>query len=363
MTGTSVDAVDAAMLLTDGEEVFEFGPVAEIPYSDEDREVIHAAVQAARDWNWQGPAPQDAFDSAKAVAVQRHRDALDGLLADWSGPPPAIIGIHGQTVLHRRPTENKIGATLQIIDAAAMRAALGLPIAYDFRTADVEAGGEGAPLAPIYHHALLNRTKLNRTAILNLGGVANITALDKDGGLIAFDCGPANGPIDEWVTAHGRGSHDVGGRLAAAGQIDEDRLAATLAHPYFAEPPPKSLDRYDFSAKLADGLSIEDGAATLTQLCARSVARGIEIMEADMERLILCGGGRHNPTLVSAIGRCAKCDVQLAEEVGLRGDSLEAEAFAFLAVRTLRKLPISFPSTTGVPQPLAGGRILKPQPS
>ncbi|MEM9667338.1 MAG: anhydro-N-acetylmuramic acid kinase [Pseudomonadota bacterium] len=358
MTGTSVDAVDAAMILTDGEDVLKFGPVAEIPYSDQDRRIIHEAVGAARDWDWQGPAPESAFLEAKSIAVARHRDALDKLLLGWEGPTPSIVGVHGQTVLHRRPTEGRIGATLQIIDAPSMRERLGLPLAYDFRTADVDAGGEGAPLAPIYHRALLDHANLQHTAVLNLGGVANITALDSGGGLIAFDCGPANGPIDEWVLHHGRGTHDADGTLAAAGKVDEDRLKNILTHPYFADAPPKSLDRYDFSAWLIEGLSLEDGAATLTELCARAVALGLGRIDARVDRLVICGGGRHNPSLVSALNRTTPCNVQLAEQVGWRGDSIEAEAFAMLAVRTLRGLPISFPGTTGVQEPMSGGRIL-----
>jgi len=359
MTGTSVDAVDAAMILTNGTEIFEFGPVAEVPYSDEDRAAIHAAVQAARDWNWQGSPPDEEFAPAKEIAVARHGAALEKLLSDWNGPPPVVAGVHGQTVLHRRATREQKGATLQIIDAPAMREALGLPLAYDFRSADVAAGGQGAPLASPYHKALLLKSGLERTAAQNLGGVANITVLDGEGGLIAFDCGPANGPIDEWITRHGRGKQDTSGALAAAGKADEARLADILTKPYFCEPPPKSLDRYDFSARLADGLSLVDGAATLTELCGRSVALGVRLLDEPIERLILCGGGRHNPTLVDAIRRATPCDVQLAEEVGWRGDSIEAEAFALLAVCALRGLPFSFPSTTGVPEPMTGGRILE----
>ncbi|MEM6900528.1 MAG: anhydro-N-acetylmuramic acid kinase [Pseudomonadota bacterium] len=359
MTGTSVDAVDAAMILTDGEQIFEFGPVAEVQYSGEDRDAIHAAVRAARDWNWQGSPPESAFDTARAIAVTRHREALDQLLANWSGPRPAIVGAHGQTVLHRRQTKDHKGATLQIIDAPGMRAALDLPLAYDFRTADVDAGGEGAPLAPIYHEALIAKSDMRGAAVLNLGGVANITAQNDRGELVAFDCGPANGPIDEWVVAQGAGTHDAGGELAAAGQIDEECLTEILSHAYFSEAPPKSLDRYDFSARLVGGLSLADGAATLTELSALGVKQGLELIAAPLDHIILCGGGRHNPTLVSAIRRNVSCEVQLAEDVGWRGDSIEAEAFAFLAVRTLRGLPISFPKTTGVPTPLTGGSILR----
>ena len=198
------------------------------------------------------------------------------MLDGWDGPLPAIAGVHGQTVLHRRPAGGALGATLQILDAAGLQDALGVPLAYDFRSADVAAGGEGAPLAPIYHKALLARSGYQNAAALNLGGVANITISEADGTLTAFDTGPANGPIDEWVERHGHGNYDAGGALASAGQVDEALLAQLLAHPYFDERPPKSLDRYDFSAELVRGAGLEDGAATLTALSVGSVVRGLE---------------------------------------------------------------------------------------
>lgn len=356
MTGTSLDAVDAAMILTDGTAILDFGPVAEVPYGARDRDIIGEAVAAARAWNWTGPRPEAAFAAACAVAVERHGEALARMLGGWTGPDPAIIGVHGQTVLHRRPAQGRPGATLQIIDAPAMARRLGRRLAYDFRSADVAAGGEGAPLAPAYHEALLRRSGLADAAVVNLGGVANITARLPDGRLVAFDTGPANGPIDEWVAAHGRGTRDTGGRFALSGQVHAGLLAQVLDHPYFAERPPKSLDRYDFDANLARGLSFADGAATLTALCAGGIARALEHV-GPVGRLVLCGGGRHNPALVAAIREAARCDVLSAEQVGWRGDSIEAEAFAFLAVRRLRGLPISFPGTTGVPLPMTGGRI------
>lgn len=356
MTGTSIDAVDAAMILTDGIDIIEFGPVAELPYSADDRAIIGEAVRAARAWNWCGPRPDEAFAAACAIAVGRHSEALDMLLEGWTGPDPVIIGVHGQTVLHRRPQGNAPGATLQIIDAAGLAHRFGLPMAYDFRSADIAAGGEGAPLAPVYHEALLKRSGLGDAAVVNLGGVANITARLPGGGLVAFDTGPANGPIDEWVAGHGRGTHDSGGRFAMSGTVHEDLLAQILDHPYFAEPPPKSLDRYDFDANLARGLSFEDGAATLTALCAGGIARALE-HAGPVKTLVLCGGGRHNPAMIEAIARATDRHILTAEQVGWRGDSIEAEAFAFLAVRRLRGLPISFPGTTGVPEPMTGGRL------
>ena len=264
MSGTSLDAVDAAMILTDGTRVLEFGPVAERKYTSAERTVLKAAVDAARAWDWQGDEPSAAFAAAMDVLTLTHMEAWEALLDGWTGPAPAIAGVHGQTVLHRRPLGEARGATRQLLDASALQAALGVPMAYDFRSNDVAAGGEGAPLAPAYHGALMERMDGDDTVFLNLGGVANITARGAGGDLVAYDTGPANGPLDEWIERHGKGSHDAGGAFAAAGRVDEAFLVRLMEHPYFTAPAPKSLDRYDFPAQMVDGLGFEDGAATLT---------------------------------------------------------------------------------------------------
>jgi anhydro-N-acetylmuramic acid kinase len=355
MSGTSLDAVDAAMILTDGETISEFGPVAERKYTAEERAVLQEAVDRARRWNWQGPQPD--FEAACTVLTQTHKDAFDKLLEDWNGPRPEVAGAHGQTLLHRRPQEGGAGATLQILNAAEVQSALGMQLAYDFRSDDVAAGGEGAPLAPVYHKALLARSGFENAAVLNLGGVANITICNVDGTLTAFDTGPANGPIDEWVEGHGLGNYDRNGALANAGRIHKGLLIQLLDHPYFEEKPPKSLDRYDFNANLVRGLAPEDGAATLTAFVAGSVARSFEHAAQPPEQMIVCGGGRHNPALMAMLADYVPCAVLSAEEAQWRGDSIEAEAFALLAVRTLRGLPISFPKTTGVAHAMTGGKL------
>ncbi len=358
MSGTSLDAVDAAMILTDGTAVLDWGPVAERKYTGEERDGLARAVEAARDWGFSGPQPDESFARARDILTRTHAEAFESLLAGWSGPAPGLAGVHGQTVLHRRPTADRSGATLQLLDAAALRARLGLPIAHDFRSDDIAAGGEGAPLAPAYHAALMDRLGAGPLAALNLGGVANITARLGDGRVIAFDTGPANGPIDEWVAGHGRGRCDTGGRFAAAGAVHEGLLAQLFEHPWFAMAPPKSLDRYDFNASLARGLTFEDGAATLTAFSARAVAAGLAQLPERPDKLIACGGGRHNPVLMAMLAAACPCPVITAEQAGWRGDSIEAEAFAFLARRSVRQLPISWPETTGVRAPRTGGRLL-----
>ncbi|WP_233355941.1 anhydro-N-acetylmuramic acid kinase [Henriciella aquimarina] len=359
MSGTSIDAVDAALILTDGVEVLDFGPVAERKYTPGERNTLKQAIGEARAWNWAGPPPEQAFDAARAVLTATHADAWARLLENWDGPRPALAGIHGQTVLHRAPGKARPGATLQVLDPGAMRAELGVPVAFDFRSNDVAHGGHGAPLAPAYHAALLRQLGAGQSAaVLNLGGVANITYRKRDGSLYAFDTGPANGPIDEWVEGHDAGTHDEGGRLAASGRVHEGALTQWMAHPWFDEPAPKSLDRFDFNASLARGLSLEDGAATLTAFSAEAVAHAIRGFDDTPSQIILCGGGRHNPQLVRELKQRCQCTIRTAEEVGWMGDSIEAQAFAFLAVRTLRRLPISWPGTTSVPEPMTGGELL-----
>ncbi len=357
MSGTSLDAVDAAMILTDGEVVSDFGPAVERKYTAKERVTLHAATDAARTWNWEGPVPEAPFKAALDVITRTHTDAWRMLTAEARSTCPLLAGIHGQTVLHRRKTPGQKGATLQLIDPLALRAALGVPMVCDFRSADVEAGGQGAPLAPAYHGALMDRLGSATACVLNLGGVANITARFADGRLIAFDTGPANGPIDEWVEGNGLGTHDAGGRLALAGKVHTGLLAQLLDHDWFSEAPPKSLDRYDFNASIARGLSVEDGAATLTAFSAAAVAAGIDLLPEKPARVIACGGGRHNPALMAALRSALPCPLISAEEAGWRGDSIEAEAFAYLAARRMRSLPISWSMTTGAPTPMTGGQL------
>ena len=266
-----------------------------------------------------------------------------------------MIGYHGQTVAHRPDR----GWTWQIGDGAVLARATGIAVVSDLRSADVAAGGQGAPLLPIYHAALT--AGLERpVAVLNLGGVGNVTFVGADGALVAFDTGPANGLIDSWVEAETGARYDADGALAASGHVDEAVLTAMLDHPYFAAPSPKSLDRNDFTIQPARGLSAADGAATLTAFTAATVAEALDQLPARPKRLIVAGGGRHNPTLLRMIGERTGIAPEASDTLGWDGDAMEAEGFAYMAVRTLKGLPISFPGTTGVPHPLLGGRVDRP---
>lgn len=362
MTGTSLDAVDMAVLETDGETIHGFGPAGERKLTEATRNVLLEATQQALNWPRGGPAPAIFPHAAQMVAEEHHSAAEAFLQANGlAWPDIDLIGVHGQTVLHERPKDGVPGRTVQLVDATLLARLTGRPVAHDFRTADVAAGGEGAPLAPIYHLARAKASGLQAPlAVLNVGGVANVTFWTGGEEIAAFDTGPGNGMIDLLVQARGAGRYDAGGKYASVGRVDEGVVRALLAHPYFQAPAPKSLDRFDFSLEPLEPLQLEDAAATLVAFTAEAVKAGFEMMGATPTEVIVAGGGRHNPQIMKALAERLPAPVKAAEEHGWRGDSIEAEAFAYLAARTFRGLPISFPTTTGAPGPMAGGRIVRP---
>ncbi len=348
MTGTVMDGnVDIALLKTDGETIEEFGPYTLASYPPETNQLIAEAMAAAQDWNFAEQEPE-IFARAEKALSEGQAHAISQFIAKNSISTQSIslIGFHGQTVLHRAPKDGQKGATRQLGDGQIIADMLGIPVIYDFRTQDIEAGGQGAPLAAIYHQALLRSAGLSEdptdTAILNLGGVANISWWDGHNTLIAFDTGPANAPINDWISAHNQGDMDRDGLIAARGQVDEARLQNLLKHPYLTEPFPKSLDRNSFTKEMATGLSLQNGAATLTAFSASAVGKALDMLPKHPARLVACGGGRKNPQLLKEIEARANVKILPAEELGWRGDAVEAECFAFLAARCNRNLPISF---------------------
>lgn len=349
MSGTSVDGVDVALIETDGERVSSFGPVLTVPYDDGVRRLIRMAFGAERSTAATTEAEQ-AVTEAHLAAVRRWSEA--------SGKDSAtldVVGFHGQTITHR--PERRF--TWQVGDGAALARALGVRVVNDLRGADVAVGGQGAPLVPVYHAALA-RDLAKPLAVVNIGGVGNVTWIGAGGELIAFDTGPGNGPIDDWCVRRAGLRFDADGALAASGKVDRARLERFSEHRYFSRTPPKSLDRGDFNDTWADGLSVVDGAATLTRATARAVALAGRHFPAAVSQWIIAGGGARNPTLVAAIAEETRGKVVTADSLGWNGDALEAQAFGFLAVRSLRGLPISFPGTTGAPHPLTGGRLHTP---
>lgn len=342
MSGTSLDGVDAALVRTDGLRVLECGPFRTEPYAAVFRERLRAVLGGKGD-----------VAGVERDLTELHAAAAKALLHETGTRQVALIGFHGHTILHAPEARR----TWQIGDGALLARRMGIDVVHDFRAADVASGGEGAPLAPIYHAALA--AELERPlAVLNIGGVANVTWI---GGtpaapeLIAFDTGPGNALVDDWVRRHDGRLYDADGALAAAGHVDAAVLARLLDHDYFARRPPKSLDRNAFSSAPVAGLSAADGAATLTAFTARAVARAAAHFPAPPRRWLVTGGGRHNRALMAALAEAVSGTVESVEAAGWNGDGLEAQAFAYLAVRSVRGLPLSFPGTTGVARPMAGG--------
>lgn len=367
MSGTSLDGVDAAFIETDGERIIRFGPRRLMPYKIPDKRALDSATQAALRWQFKG-APPNSFSNVEAIIHRTHLDAVNALCEqapDWAERLD-IIGFHGQTVLHHPAIEGKKGRTLQLGDGQKLANSTGVPVAYNFRQADIDAGGQGAPLAPIYHKALAEFSQVDGpVAILNLGGVGNVTLIDGER-LSASDTGPANGPLDQWIASQGRGDYDKGGQISLKGNPDFKRINQWLKRSFFIRSVPRSADRYDFDV-LSDleGVSPEDGAATLAAFTALSTALTLSKMFeisniASLKSAIICGGGRHNKAMMWMLAEHLGTCVKTAEDMGWDSDAIEAQAFGYLAVRTLKQRPISFPLTTGVARPMTGGIIAAP---
>lgn len=347
MSGTSLDGIDVAFIESDGESRVTTGPWLTAPYEPDLREALRATLG--------GKGPTDDVErrltEAHAAAIRRliERHGLSGI---------ELIGFHGHTILHD-PAQRR---TWQLGDGALLARLTGVDVVADFRSADVGAGGEGAPLAPAYHAAL--STTLERPlAVVNIGGVANVTWIGEEpGALLAFDTGPGNALIDDWVRVRTGAAADYDGALAAAGKVDETPVARFLQHPFFARRPPKSLDRDDFAAFALDGCSTEDGAATLAAITAAAIAQAQAHFPAPPRRYLITGGGRHNPVLMQMLAARLGAPVAPVEAVGWEGDAIEAQAFAYLALRARAGLPLSFPGTTGVPQPMTGGVLFRAAP-
>jgi anhydro-N-acetylmuramic acid kinase len=354
MSGTSMDGVDAAFMETDGEGHVRPGPALTVAFAPEMRTRLAAFIAAAPE---RGASPLEA--ALERDLTDLHAAAVTDLLQAMNMPAATLdlVGFHGQTIWHR-PKQN---ATWQMGDGARLAEALAVPVAFDFRTDDVAAGGQGAPLLPVYH-AALTPMQVRPIAILNVGGVANLTWIGKGSAdLMGFDTGPGNGLIDDWVKTRLGQTMDKDGAVAAKGRVHDDLVASLLAHPFFAARPPKSLDRLAFSAAALAHLSTEDGAATLTAFTAAAAARGLAHCGVMPQRLFVTGGGRRNPTLMKMLAHYSGIAVETVDGNGWDGDALEAQGFAYLAVRALRGLPLTFPGTTGVSAPLTGGRIAMPR--
>src|SRR6185295_15422491 len=356
MSGTSMDGIDVALIETDGEDAVVRGPSATVPYDDQDRARLAEAIGDARGLADRGARPGCLADVERRL-TEHHQAAVSRFLAEHGLKPAdvTVIGFHGQTVLHA--PERRL--TVQIGDGAALARATGIDVVWDLRAADVAAGGQGAPLAPVYHRALAARLPERPVAVVNIGGVANVTWIGRDGTLLAFDTGPGNALIDDWMLRRTGQAVDADGTTAAGGKVDEAALNALLMSPFFGQVPPKSLDRNAFGVDPVLPFSVADGAATLTAFTAASLARAREHFAEQPRVWVICGGGRRNRTLMTMLAAHADNAVVPAEAAGFDGDAVEAEAWAYMAVRSLKGLPITFPGTTGVAAPMCGGVLAR----
>ncbi|MFC3072855.1 anhydro-N-acetylmuramic acid kinase [Shinella pollutisoli] len=360
MSGTSLDGIDVALLRTDGEAVVERGPSLARPYDAAFRRRLQGALETAKAIAARHERPGDLADIERELTL-RHAEAVRAFLAGNALAPSDIdvIGFHGQTVLHRPDA----GLTVQIGDGPLLARKTGIDVVHDMRANDMAHGGQGAPLIPAYHAALaagLPRPPARAVVFVNIGGISNLTFVGGDGGIVAFDSGPGNTLIDQWVEAHAGIPFDQGGMIASEGRVDTALAARYLDHPFFTAPLRRSLDRNDFRPPEGNEASLEDGARTLAHVTAAAILRSARHLPERPALYVVSGGGRLNRTIMAdlrALAAAAGAEVAAAEAFGLDGDSMEAEAWAYLAVRSLAGLPLTFPATTGVAAPVTGGLL------
>lgn len=368
MSGTSLDGIDVALIESDGERVRvvksangfidPLGPTGYRGYSEAEKTLLGEATRDAEAIDHRNDRP-GRLPEAEDFVTRAHAEAIEAFLAanGLSAADIDIVGFHGQTVIHRP----KLGLTVQIGDGAALARRLGIRVVSDLRANDVAQGGQGAPLVPVFHKALAEAAGFaGPLGILNIGGLANATLIDSSGTMLAFDTGPGNGPINDWMKERTGRDFDEDGATAARGRVDEELLENLLGHPLILRAPPKSLDRNWFSHRLAGYLTVEDGAATLTAFAAHAVARSLAFASERPTRWIVGGGGARNRTLMAMLERLLEAEVMNADAIGWSSDFLEAQAFAYLALRALEGLPLTYPTTTGVAAPVTGGTVCEP---
>lgn len=347
MSGTSLDGIDAALITTDGEGFIERHGFLTVPYTDALRTRIRSCLNVDID-------KSRLVKEVEWDLTVEHGEAVKALLAQtgFTAKDIDLIGFHGQTIAHAPEKQY----TCQLGDGALLAKITGIPVVNDFRTADVKAGGQGAPLVPVYHQALAHGHQ-KPAAFLNIGGVANVTYVGANGDVMAFDTGPGNALLDDWILAKSGAAFDADGATAARGTVDAAILSQLLSHAFFTAQPPKSLDRNAFAAPLWQHLPVEDGAATLAAFTVQSIVKSAAFLPAKPQLWVVSGGGRLNKHVMNGLEKALGAKVISIDALGLNGDAIEAEAFAYLAVRSYQGLPISFPDTTGVPRPMPGGKL------
>lgn len=360
MSGTSMDGIDIAVLVTDGEQHVERGPSAFVAYDDGFRRKIESALAEAKTLTARAPCT-DALALLEREITLRHAQAVNGFLKANPDVAPDIIGFHGQTVLHKPD----LGFTVQLGDGALLAQETRLPVVYDMRANDMVHGGQGAPLVPVYHSALAaslpEQFQTFPVCFVNIGGISNVTFVPEHGHPVAFDSGPGNALIDQWVSQNSEASYDEDGRIAERGIVLQNIVTQYLDTPFFEKPAPKSLDRNDFELSYLEGVSLSDGARTLAAVSAKAILAATSHMPEEPKLWIICGGGRKNPHIIKDMQHGAAASrVVLAENVMLDGDAMEAEAWAYLAVRSIKGLPLTFPTTTGCREAVSGGVVVNP---
>lgn len=354
MSGTSMDGIDAAILESDGHAIRALGPTVYQPYEDADRTLIRQAMDAAR-----GLTDRDARPGVLGAAedcITRRHSAVIARLLERSGPVD-LVGFHGQTVFHAPDR----GLTVQIGDAKALSDACRLPVVHDMRADDVARGGQGAPLAPVFHQAVAYHLGLDLpAAIVNIGGVANATWIGADGDLAACDTGPGNALMNDWVNRQTGADFDKDGALAAKGRVDDAALATLLDNPYFDLDWPKSLDRDAFSLDPVSHLNLADGTATLAAFTVKTLAASLRRFERLPATVLISGGGARNPVLLQKLAEELGIPVLTMDQAGLSANFIEAQAFAYCAIRSTKGLALTFPGTTGIPVAASGGRLASP---
>ena len=366
MSGTSMDGIDVAALETDGVTVSAAGPSLAVPYEAAFRRRIEDALEIAKSIGKREERPGDLAALEREITL-RHAQAvrrfLDAAPARWRSVD--VIGFHGQTVLHRP----HLGVTVQLGDGALLADETGIAVVHDMRANDMKYGGQGAPLVPAYHAALAHSLPAQfagdfPVVFVNVGGISNITFVPASGDPIAFDTGPGNTLIDQWVQREGGVPFDAGGAIASEGGVIRSVVERYLDNKFFEKSGPKSLDRNDFTLDLARDLELADGARTLAAVSAEAILKSADHLPERPRLWVVCGGGRKNPHIVGDLRAGAErngAKVIVAEDAKLDGDATEAEAWAYLAVRSLKKMPLTFPATTGCSEPVTGGVLNKPK--
>ena len=356
MSGTSMDGIDVALLVTDGENIVERGPSATFEYDRPMRTLLARAMKDASALTDRTARP-GCLAEAELIITEKHAEAVESFLQQnaINACDIGLIGFHGQTIVHRP----EMRLTVQLGDGPALARRLGIDVAYDMRANDVAHGGQGAPLVPVYHRALAQGLPQGPSAFVNIGGISNVTRVAENGDLLAFDCGPGNALMDDWISRHTARRFDEDGALARSGAPDEAVIESYMQHRFFSLAAPKSLDRGDFTLAGVHNLSAADGAATLAHVTARAIATGARCFHGPVSRWIICGGGRRNSFVMDLLAGYLGADVVTAEQCGFDGDAMEAEAFAYLAVRCARGLPLTYPQTTGVSRPVTGGLMAR----